>query len=563
MDPLTQLPVECLQLIVKTLDKDNSLFALASLLTMNKHIASVTLPFLYRDPYRPAFHNWGTKLRNKDRITSYRMLTRTLLSRLPLASLSKALSLALTTGPLNNSTTASTTRSSFDSLAHIRHINVESWYCWDWLPARITTDSPLHQLEYILGEEFDQLYQLNPLATGYASRFSIKERTLKRYYQAVVHLDALWSLAEPILEQLQSFTIPVPQIKRYQDAIGRFKSLETVRFLTSEIFEDPFDDGSDNEARKARRDELVQDMLEFVKEHIRLFRGKLKFVICLEGEVWETSTATVEYSCQEIIPCLPAHLHHLDALDLVGWSALTFNPAILSTTKELRSLTMDMNPIVDGDCFKGFIPPTEELNQSYGIHAELTITDADEAVGTARPQWTWDWYLPLLTNLSLSVEFAYLFKFKMLHGCPALQTLILDICSLTPTEHTRNITFSDILLPATNGSINISSKSPSSAFSQQSAPQYLCLPCLTQLTLNGAWIIDDRTMSTFLTGMLPNVKKLQLADWSITTFESLIRLCRSVPQDMDRPGIVQSQEVNMDTLPVHLKIYKKQFYLRA
>ncbi|KAG0276726.1 hypothetical protein BGZ95_007141 [Linnemannia exigua] len=694
MDPLSKLPVECLQHILQILDNDNSLFALSGLLTMNKYIASVTVPFLYRHPYRDAFHQEGPGKRNRWRSTTPGMLTRMLLGSRSVASLPKSLALAFTSCSAITSTTSTTTTTTmtnltFDYIGYIRRLDMRAYASLatirSWTPQNLSSC----QLTYIHSDEFDQLYQLNPFAPMYASHLSTRDHILRRYYEVMLQQDTLWSLAEPIFEQLEFFVIPhILSIKRFQQVVGRFKSLEEARFVMSMKFEYPL----------TRNEMVVEEMFRCVKEHLQLFKGCLKSVICLEGyeyvdkdhtariqldmlrllpplskptyltkdnwlqfsahprsvdlthvqevntwglpESWEdvigtnqsifqrcralkrinvhasrkgmfkwaaqekidlernvgqgtlvlqnTSQPThringlvplerinrrcdlnmddlddlddiafafsqslsylsvdvptqgflnppklfhlgrgwvdlpvlttlclyvnsyrlvvdpqllsrcpnlthlwlddssLEYSWEDLVPCQPARLEHLDVLSLCGWPALTFDPATLSSTSGLTSLSIQIR------------------SWRYGNDEELAF------------------------------EVAYLFEFKMLHGCPALKVLILDIYSLTPAHHTRIISEFDLLVPTTNSSICTSSTSPSSSsFSQQPMPERLCLPSLEEIALNGEWVIDDSVMPMFLAETFPNVKEVQLNRWTTTTLESLFKLFRSMPQKYD------------------------------
>ncbi|KAG0219086.1 hypothetical protein BGX33_004893 [Mortierella sp. NVP41] len=212
------------------------------------------------------------------------------------------------------------------------------------------------------------------------------------------------------------------------------------------------------------------------------------------------------------------------------------------------------------------IPPVEELNQSFGRQSEpgVALTAAAAVDSTPlliRPQWTWDWHLPLLETLVLSSEFAYGFKFRMLHGCSALRILVLDIRSTIEGEHTRVLSESDLLAPS---SVSLSDLSESTLPSSSPTPsERLCLPTLTHLELNGDWVIDDTLMRQFLAESLPGVKELLLKGWNLTTFEALVKLFRTMPakynestcltiwgllqQDMTRLGIY---EYLTDEIPV-------------
>lgn len=341
MEPLSQLPVECLERVLYILDKDDCLLELASLLTMNKHIASVTLPVLYSDPYRTAFHQDAQGKDSQTKPESYRKLTRTLLSRLPVGIIPRSLFLALIPEPINYfSRTTAEANSSLDYLAHIRHLNLQARSSWELKDTFLPIELPPHVLEYIESDEFNQLYQSNPFAPKYASRFRDKDQTLKDYYRIAIVLEAYWCLANAIIEQLQSFTIPyICNIERYHKVVGRFKNLKRLGFTVSETFEDPFDgddyifgesddeidDEVDNETESGlekqtseqRRDEVIQDQMQFVKEHVRLFKDRLEFFDCLEGDVWQmVDSKIIDHIQVDFYRLLPP----LSKPTCLGWS---------------------------------------------------------------------------------------------------------------------------------------------------------------------------------------------------------------------------------------------------
>ncbi|KAK5821561.1 hypothetical protein F5H01DRAFT_411302 [Linnemannia elongata] len=797
MDPLSQLPVECLQNILRLFDQNDDCSTLVRLLTTNKYIASAVLPFLYRDPFRPTFHQ---RFPAYSCYTSYEMLTRMLLGRLPAARLSKALHLALQSDPTYP---PAATNSSLDYLAHVRHFNLKLPDAWQG--CFLSSNFPPHQLAYIQSDEFNSLFNSNSFTPSATNRFRTREELLQKFYLAIICLDAIWCLADPILEQLQIFVIPVRHLKRYLEIVDRFKSLEKVSFKMSEMFDDPLYDSMDAEIRRPNNDEVLQDMVHFIREHSRLFKGRLKSIDCLDGNAWQwmiwTSVEhlqrdffrlipplsmpthlasdnwrrfsahphstdltqvrefnarrlpnswedvtcngqsflqecrglrrltvndfragafkwavqekrdlertdrtigignsfleqsvlspnevlppahriqglvplerisflqpsvtcasdiddiifafnqtlrhikvcgqiqtdqpkstpigqtwidlpvltylrvdldterlvvdqqllsrcpnlttlrlkdmTLNYSCQDIVACQPARLYHLDYLNLSGWAALTFDPTTLSSAKRLKTLKIRVRPwCFKNGIFSGFIPPVEELHQSYGIQTRSAPTTTASVPVVIRTRWTWDWQLPLLTRLYLSSEFAFLFEFKMLHGCPALKYLRLDIFSTTPGEHTRVICDTDLCIPTSSrGSsrstnINSLSKLSTSTLPSEPTTERICVPCLSQLSLTGEWVIDDEIMPRFLPEMFPGLKEFDLNGWSMTTFESLLKLFRAMPQkydesvtlfisdpvcpsqdDMERLGIIDSQarsDVNADVLAVKLASY--------
>ncbi|KAF8947965.1 hypothetical protein BGZ47_007103 [Haplosporangium gracile] len=195
---------------------------------------------------------------------------------------------------------------------------------------------------------------------------------------------------------------------------------------------------------------------------------------------------TLNYSCQDIVPCQTARLEHLDYLNLSGWAALTFDRTTLSSTTSLKTLKVRVRPwSFKNSTFAGFIPPMEELNGSYGIQTGSSTTTSDSVPGMIRLRWTWNWQLPLLIRLHLSSEFAFLFELKMLHGCPALECLRLDIFSATLGEHTRAVCDADLRMPTSSNISKIESlsKLSISALPSGTTTERICVPLLSQLSL--------------------------------------------------------------------------------
>ena len=794
MDSLSHLPIECLQHILQNLFDSGSLSTLARLLTMNKHIASVTLPYLYRNPYHLIL-NCGRPFGLKKKAGE--LLTRTLLGCLPLATLPKALVLALTTD--RRYPPPPTTASPLDYLAHVRHLNMDNSFSLTMGCSVVDRNIPPEQLAYIRTEEFKNRYRSNQFINH--SSFDNNRDILQHFFHVVLRQEAVWCLAHPILEQLQSFTIPfMSTIKQYHEVVDRLRSLVTIRFDMS-VYYDWY--GQEFPPRKGSYNDVVtQDMVRFVQAHALVCKGRLKSVVCLEflqysmlgheyaevirrdiyqllpplskptrltkenwaqfsahpestdltrvrefdsggmptwwkdiifnnrsslqrcralerlnvdnihagafkwavqekrnsdgtgrsiaigsshghrgtlmleetapplhqtcglvplervniryftapdtgdindiffafshslkdvriggqgpmssnipkliplGQGWidlpiltclrlnlwsnrlvvdsqalsrcpnltvlQLRDLTLEYSCQDIVPCPPAHLDQLDFLRLSGWPALTFDPATLSSATRLTYLSIQVRPwCYDyADQPPSFIPPVEELDRSYGFQSELASNTDDWMLEMVRPWWTWDWHLPLLTSLSLSSEFAFLFEFKMLSGCPALITMTLDIRSSTSEAHIRWITDEDLWI-TTDDNTNVKdfSDQPSSPSSQPTT-EFFCAPALTQLELNGEWVIENDIMPDFLTGMFPRVTEVYLNGWtSTTTVESLFELFRAMPsrydefvslyisdisqEDMDRLGIVYYNEDKDDrtgALAVNISDYDR------
>ncbi|KAF9149555.1 hypothetical protein BG015_008658 [Linnemannia schmuckeri] len=197
-----------------------------------------------------------------------------------------------------------------------------------------------------------------------------------------------------------------------------------------------------------------------------------------------------DYSCKYIIACLLAHLGRLGRLHLRGWPALTFDPATLTSTPSLIDLTIEIQYDYNDTDFKPFNPLTEELNQPYDIQ-----TGSAASISRSAPR-----------------------TFRMLHGCPALEDLSLDIRSSMPGEHVRFISEADLSVPTSN-----SRASPSSAVG------CLCLPSLRRLDLSEEWVIDESVEPQLFAKAFPGVKKFSLTGRANTTRESLFKLFRIMP----------------------------------
>ncbi|KAF9294706.1 hypothetical protein BGZ88_003471 [Linnemannia elongata] len=97
------------------------------------------------------------------------------------------------------------------------------------------------------------------------------------YSFAVILLrEATWALASLILDQLESMTLPLSDIGRYRAVIERFGRLERLCFFQDEVY---VSGGRYNYPPSVMRgDAAMQAMVQFVKEHVRLFPGRLKTV---------------------------------------------------------------------------------------------------------------------------------------------------------------------------------------------------------------------------------------------------------------------------------------------
>ncbi|KAK3842420.1 MAG: hypothetical protein J3R72DRAFT_443003 [Linnemannia gamsii] len=260
--------------------------------------------------------------------------------------------------------------------------------------------------------------------------------------------------------------------------------------------------------------------LELCSSHCRIVLDSSLFSQCPSLSQVMLIDDTFEYSCQEIVPWLPVQMPLLCMLHLKGWSALTFNPAILASAKKLSILRLTMTRR-QGNCF---IPPVDELDAYYGIEdrdedneeskdGDKVENEKNMTFAIARPQWTWDWLLPSLSQLELMSEFAYRFEFRMLQGCPALDRLRLYMRTSEGHLHRRLISESDLSVPGFNMSRD-----------------RIVAPMLTCVSMEGRWVIEDSSvLEQLLEGMFPKLRQLKAIAWEGAGFslESFVRTIRS------------------------------------
>ncbi|KAH7038793.1 hypothetical protein BKA57DRAFT_474201 [Linnemannia elongata] len=316
----------------------------------------------------------------------------------------------------------------------------------------------------------------------------------------------------------------------------------------------------------------VLDRLSLRSSFARMVVDRELFVHCPNLRYVVLTDNTSDYRCQDIVPSLPARLSRLAILKLYGWSALSFHPDTFYSTSELRHLEVLMMPVFNNIVPQGlyYIPPIEELNQSYNIHNDndgdesgatgsaTTSSTLEETPQITRPRWTWDWQLPHLTQLRLSGEFAYLFEFRMLRGCPVLEIFHLEMATPGQT-HTRTLSMADLVYPSNGNNSSIDSiggddgddgndDANSSSHQQPLLPTTISttpalgriiLPALTQLQLTGSWIIEDNFLFDLLVLTFPKLEHVILQGSTSFTLRGLLDLVRALPVPWKQLHVLQ------------------------
>ncbi|KAF9100088.1 hypothetical protein BGX23_006052 [Mortierella sp. AD031] len=322
MDPLSRLPPECLQGIIRILFEENSTADLANLLQVNKYLAAATLPYLYADPFQISFHI-GNGIKNLP-VSIDSLVCMLLLARhcVETTELPKVVSVAYNLDAHNPKTLTS---SPLDYLSHIQHLNLlapEVYY--SEMPGPI--DPKISA--YVREEGFQQSCNLYRFIPGCFQDEDEKMLLLLQQFRVDLLREANWAIAEPILEELQTLIIPVSDIKRYLGVVDRFTSLEHVRFCLDDIFDfdytpDDIDEAESEEivhaATQARKDEAMQGLVQFVKEHHQLFGSRLKTVVCPDSEIWAWAHQKFPEEIQVDISRILPPMHRPTLLNDVNW----------------------------------------------------------------------------------------------------------------------------------------------------------------------------------------------------------------------------------------------------
>ncbi|KAF9127629.1 hypothetical protein BGW39_005754 [Mortierella sp. 14UC] len=234
---------------------------------------------------------------------------------------------------------------------------------------------------------------------------------------------------------------------------------------------------------------------------------------------------TSHYKWRDHQPIQSAQLPKLEHLRLIGTSALTFHPDTLHSTTALEYVHIGTWPNNTGHYF---IPTPEELRESFDFGVDSTQRPAAFRA-PFRPLWTWDWYLPSLEHLILGGEFAFMFEFMMLQGCPSLYFLALDM-KFSNRQIARSITNDDMFLSSTDHN---------SATSKTA----LVVPSLRILKLKGQWMLKDSLLPQFLSVMLPNLEYLEEQGMGKYTLDGLVQVVKTKPNRIE--------ELSLDKLVVY------------
>ncbi|KAK3821485.1 MAG: hypothetical protein J3Q66DRAFT_398517 [Benniella sp.] len=215
------------------------------------------------------------------------------------------------------------------------------------------------------------------------------------------------------------------------------------------------------------------------------------------------------YNHQEVRSWSSVSLPELKVLDLRGSPALHFNMDSLHHSPCLKTLRLGMQ-YMD---YRYYIPSAEELelddsdNQGTGSNEVSGMPDSNQALDSIgrRPRYTWDWYLPNLSSVTLTAVFAFKFDFQWLQYLPNLQDIHLEMKSPQNNDssvtHERYITLKDI---SRGQQLHQQDEDGSEEILSD---QVISLPKLASMYLYGRWNFEEKVVETICSLMAPNLAK--------------------------------------------------------
>ncbi|KAF8933285.1 hypothetical protein BGZ47_010938 [Haplosporangium gracile] len=175
-----------------------------------------------------------------------------------------------------------------------------------------------------------------------------------------------------------------------------------------------------------------------------------------------------QYKCRDIVTRSPFRLYDFTDLTLTGWPALAFHSDTLQSTRILKKLELSLFTCEGHPCL---IPPVDELNRLFGEQG-YSILDDDK-------------------TLDLNMRTGGF-------------------------DHSRVITRADLI---------VSGGEDDRPSAQR---RYTVLPLLRFLKLQGWWKISETALSDLLPGMLPNLERLTVMDWSKCTLKDLMSAVKTM-----------------------------------
>ncbi|KAF9136045.1 hypothetical protein BGW39_008008 [Mortierella sp. 14UC] len=323
-----RLPVECLQLILDQLAEDKDIFSMNALLRVNKHLCQITLPYLYEDPFNLAASRFDEEHDRISRATINKLLVPLVRTLLASANPDHVTELLRNTYWENTEQEADSfnNKSGISYLRYLRHFyptSVNHALFHNWKSLKENT----RLVKYVQDHDLEKQYRAQELSIE-SNPFEDSLAFVARYLAVPMRVQLTWALCFPFFEQIQSLTIPLSDLRRFHQEIHRLQSLQRIYFKMDQKLDfSAFVTGQlrqDNPALLAKHRELkadlMEDMVEFVRDHTQRFPHVLLEADCPQENTW---MGAHQIAPRAYIEQLNSYLPSLicpTTLDITNWS---------------------------------------------------------------------------------------------------------------------------------------------------------------------------------------------------------------------------------------------------
>ncbi|KAF9083744.1 hypothetical protein BGX23_011170 [Mortierella sp. AD031] len=206
-------------------------------------------------------------------------------------------------------------------LPHIRHLHLDEWNIYHYDPYSWKQLLP-DVLECIQDEHQERL--LTDSADDPPEEWYLFQQCLR----TSLYREASWSLANPILGQLESMTIPISAIDRYIGVVDCMGKLEHVCFLLDVVVGSgkDFYGMSPEELRAITTACKEECMVRFIKSHAQLFQGQLKTARIVNCSNWDQLGWTCPDSIRLAVYRALPPLHQPTSLWADNWMHFAAHP---------------------------------------------------------------------------------------------------------------------------------------------------------------------------------------------------------------------------------------------
>ncbi|KAK3845593.1 MAG: hypothetical protein J3R72DRAFT_436138 [Linnemannia gamsii] len=289
-----RLPVECLQLILDQLAEDKDIYSLNAILRVNKHLCHITLPYLYENPFSLAASKFDDDHDSISRTTINKLLVpliRTLLASANPDHVTELLRNAYWENE-EQETNSFNNKSGIDYIRYLQHFyptSVNHALFHNWKSLKENT----RLVKYIRDKDLEKQYRAQELAIE-NNPYEDSTAFVTRYIAIPLRAQLTWALCFPILGHMQSLTIPLSDLGRYQEEIHRLRSLQRINFKMDQKLDfSGFVTGQlrqDNPTLLAKhrqlKVDLMENMVEFVRDHTLRFPHVLLEADCPQENTW-------------------------------------------------------------------------------------------------------------------------------------------------------------------------------------------------------------------------------------------------------------------------------------